>query len=149
MLVGEICNRAAVVVAADADLLSAAQLMRTQHVGYLVVTANGSEQGAPVGVLTDRDIVVEVVSKGVDPLQLKAEDAMSREPLVISADARPEHALRQMRTFGVRRTPVVDSAGRLVGVLALDDVLEWLAGALSDAAGVVRREQRIERQKRA
>jgi CBS domain-containing protein len=149
MLVGEICSRIAVVVASDADLVTAAQLMRTQHVGFVVVTAGASERGTPLGVLTDRDIVVEVVSKGVDPLQLKVEDAMSRDPLVISVEARPEHALRQMRTFGVRRTPVVDTAGRLVGVLALDDLLDWLAGALSDAAGIVRRGQRIERQLRA
>ncbi|HXQ32321.1 MAG TPA: CBS domain-containing protein [Steroidobacteraceae bacterium] len=149
MLVGEICNRNAVVVASDADLVTAAQLMRTQHVGFLVVTAGGAERSTPLGVLTDRDIVVEVVSKGVDPLQLKVEDAMSRDPLVISVEARPEHALRQMRTFGVRRTPVVDASGRLIGVLALDDLLDWLAGALSDAAGIVRRGQRIERQMRA
>ncbi|HXQ64642.1 MAG TPA: CBS domain-containing protein, partial [Steroidobacteraceae bacterium] len=71
MLVGEICNRNAVVVAADADLVTAAQLMRAQHVGFLVVTENGAERSTPLGVLTDRDIVVEVVSKGVDPLQLK------------------------------------------------------------------------------
>jgi CBS domain-containing protein len=149
MLVGEICNRAAIVIAADVDLVAAAQLMRTEHVGFLVVTADGSERGAPVGVLTDRDIVIEVVAKGVDALQLTAEDAMTRDPLVIGVDARPEHALRQMRAFGVRRTPVVDATGRLVGVLSLDDVLDWLAGALADAAGIVRREQRIERQLRA
>jgi predicted transcriptional regulator len=149
MLVGEISNRAVIVIAADADLVTAAQLMRTQHVGFLVVTPDGAERGTPVGVLTDRDIVIEVVSKGVDPLQLKVADAMSRDPLVIGVDARPEHALRQVRAFGVRRTPVVDAAGRLVGVLALDDLLEWLAGALADAAGIVRREQRIERQMRA
>jgi len=149
MVVGELCTRAPVLIEAKADLVTAAQLMRTQHVGFLVVTQDGSEGDAPLGVLTDRDIVIEVVSKGVDPLQLTADDAMSRDPLVIAADARPEHALRQMRAFGVRRAPVVDASGRLAGVLSLDDLLDWLAGALADAAGIVRREQRLERQMRA
>jgi CBS domain-containing protein len=149
MLVGELCNRKAVTVGPHVDLVNAAQLMRNHHVGFLVVTEDGSDLSKPIGVLTDRDIVIEVVAEGVDPLQLNVGDAMSREPLVMGADARPEHALAQMRAFGVRRTPVVDTKGLLTGVLALDDLLEWLAGALSDAAGLVHHEQRIERQLRA
>jgi CBS domain-containing protein len=149
MYVGDLCSRDVVTVAAATGLVEVAQIMRTRHVGFLVVTADGAANGIPGGVLTDRDVVVEVVSKGIDPLSLTAGDVMSRDPLVIAADARPEHALKQMRIFGVRRTPVTNAQGRLVGVLALDDLLDWLAGTLADAAGVVRREQRLERQLRA
>jgi CBS domain-containing protein len=149
MFVGEFCSKNAVTIPPSADLVQAAQLLRSGHVGFLVVTETGDPRGVPVGVLTDRDVVVEVVAKGVDPMAIKVADAMSRDPLVIAVGARPEYALRQMRTFGVRRTPVVDGNGRLVGVLSLDDVLDWLAGTLADAAGLVRREQRIERQLRA
>jgi CBS domain-containing protein len=149
MIVGDLCSRDVVTVAAATGLVEAALAMRTRHVGFLVVTGDGAANGIPSGVLTDRDVVVEVVSKGIDPLSLTAGDVMSRDPLVISVDARPEHALKQMRIFGVRRTPVTDAQGRLVGVLALDDLLDWLAGTLADAAGVVRREQRLERQLRA
>ena len=149
MNVGDLCSRDIVTVGTQAGIVEAAQAMRTRHVGFLVVTGDGAASGIPVGVLTDRDVVVEVVSKGIDPLSLTTGDVMSRDPLVIAVDARPEHALKQMRIFGVRRTPVTDAQGRLVGVLALDDLLDWLAGTLADAAGVVRREQRLERQLRA
>jgi CBS domain-containing protein len=149
MFVGEFCSRNPVTIGPTADLVEAAQAMREQHVGFLVVTEGGQPRGAPVGVLTDRDVVIEVVAKGVDPMAVTVGDAMSRDPLVVAVEARPEHALRQMRTFGVRRAPVVDGAGKLVGVLSLDDVLDWLASTLVDAAGAVRREQRIERQLRA
>jgi CBS domain-containing protein len=149
MFVGEFCSRNPVTIAATADLVEAAQAMRTQHVGFLVVTGDGNARGAPVGVLTDRDVVVAVVAKGVDPGAVTVADAMSRDPFVVRVDARPERALREMRTYGVRRAPVVDVEGRLVGVLSLDDVLDWLATTLLDAAGTVRREQRIERQLRA
>jgi len=145
MLVGDICSRDVVSIAAGVDLVNAANVMRTRHVGLLVVTADGSERGAPIGVLTDRDVVIEVVSKGVDPTQVKVEDAMSRDPVTTGVDERPEHALQNMRASGVRRMPVVDAHGKLDGVLSLDDPLHWVASALSDAAGVVRREQRVER----
>lgn len=149
MIVGDICGREPVVIGPNADLVEAARAMRAQHVGFLVVTHDGRTLGAPIGVLTDRDVVVEVVSRDVEPTSVTVADAMARDPLVIGVSARPEDALRQMRAFGVRRAPVVGESGGLVGVLSLDDLLDWLAAALSDAAGLVRHEQRIERQVRA
>lgn len=144
----DLCNRSPVTIAADASLVEAAQLMRARHVGFLVVTPDGGE-GAPIGVLTDRDIVIEVVSEGVDPTSVTAADAMTREPLVVGLDTSAEQVLAQMRAFGIRRAPVVDGTGCLVGVVALDDILDWLAGAIGNAAAVVRHEQRVERQLRA
>ena len=149
MNVEELCSRDVVTVAATTGLVEAAQAMRSRHVGFLVVTGDGAPDGIPIGVLTDRDIVVEVVSKGIDPRSLTTGDVMTRDPLVMGVAARPEHALKQMRIFGVRRTPVTNAQGRLAGVLALDDLLEWLASTLADAASVVRREQRLEHQLRA
>ncbi len=148
MSLADLCNRQPVLIAADASLVEAAQLMRARHVGFLVVTPDGLG-GPPLGVLTDRDIVVEVVSGGVDPTTVSAADAMTREPLTVAFDASPEQVLAQMRAFGVRRAPVVDARGELVGVIALDDLLDWLADAMGNAAAVVRHEQRVERQVRA
>ena len=148
MSLADLCNRTPITVAADASLVEAAQLMRARHVGFLVVTPDGGE-GPPIGVLTDRDIVVEVISEGVDPTSVTAADAMTREPLVVAYDATPEQVLAQMRAFGVRRAPVIDRSGQLVGVVALDDILDWLADAIGNAAAVVRHEQRVERQLRA
>jgi CBS domain-containing protein len=148
MSLADLCTRSPVTIAADASLVEAAQVMRARHVGFLVVTADGGD-GRPLGVLTDREIVVEVVSEGVDPTTVTVADAMTREPLLVSFDTSPEQVLAQLRAFGVRRAPVVDAAGRLVGVVALDDLLDWLAGAIGSAAAVVRHEQRVERQLRA
>jgi CBS domain-containing protein len=148
MSLADLCTRSPVTIAADASLVEAAQMMRIRHVGFLVVTADGGD-GRPLGVLTDRDIVVEVVSEGVDPTTIAVADAMTREPLLVSFDTSPEQVLAQMRAFGVRRAPVVDALGQLVGVVALDDLLDWLAGAIGNAAAVVRHEQRVERQLRA
>ncbi len=148
MSLADLCNRQPVLIAADASLVEAAQLMRARHVGFLVVTPDGLG-GPPLGVLTDRDIVVEVVSGGVDPTSVSAADAMTRDPLTVAFDASPEQVLAQMRAFGVRRAPVVGARGELVGVIALDDLLDWLADAMGNAAAVVRHEQRVERQIRA
>ena len=148
MSLADLCTRSPVTIAADASLVEAAQEMRARHVGFLVVTADGGD-GRPLGVLTDRDIVVEVVSEGVDPTSVTVADAMTREPLLVAFDTSPEQVLAQMRAFGVRRAPVVDGLGQLVGVVALDDLLDWLAGAIGSAAAVVRHEQRVERQLRA
>jgi CBS domain-containing protein len=148
MSLADLCNRSPVTIAADASLVEAAQSMRARHVGLLVVTPDGGS-GPPIGVLTDRDIVIEVVSEGVDATRVTVADAMSRQPLIVEFSASPEQVLAQMRAFGVRRAPVVDERGDLVGVIALDDILEWLAGAIGNAAAVVRHEQRVERQLRA
>jgi CBS domain-containing protein len=148
MSLADLCNRSPVIIAADASLVEAAQLMRSRHVGFLVVTPDGNA-GPPIGVLTDRDIVIEVVSEGVDPTSVTAADAMTRDPLVVDFGTSPEQVLAQMRAFGVRRAPVIDASGQLVGVVALDDVLDWLADAIGNAAAVVRHEQRVERQLRS
>jgi CBS domain-containing protein len=148
MSLADLCSRSPVTIAADASLVAAAQSMRARHVGLLVVTPDGGA-GPPIGVLTDRDIVIEVVSEGVDPTSVTVADAMTRQPLIVEFGATPEQVLAQMRAFGVRRAPVVDPSGDLVGLIALDDLLEWLAGAIGSAAAVVRHEQRVERQLRA
>lgn len=148
MSLTDICSRAPITIAADASLAEAAQRMRARHVGFLVVTADGTP-GRPLGVLTDRDIVVEVVSEGVDPTTLTAGDAMTADPLTVGVEATPEQVLAQMRAFGVRRAPVTDAAGDVVGVIALDDLIDWIAAALGNVAAVVRHEQHLERQLRA
>lgn len=127
-------------------MMTAAALMRDRHVGYLVViesTAAG-DSGKPVGVLTDRDIVVGILAKSVDPKTLRVGDVMSREPVVVEESKPLEAALRAMRRAGVRRVPVVGTAGQLVGVLSLDEVVEHLAKELAEASGSIRSELKRE-----
>jgi CBS domain-containing protein len=146
MSVASLCSRDVAVVSGGDGVVSAAQIMREQHVGYLVVTdPKRGGAAAPVGVITDRDIVIAVVASEVDPRSLTVGDAMTRQPLVLQERSSVEDALVQMRQIGVRRAPVVDASGGLIGVLSVDDVLDELAGKLMSIAACIRNEQRIER----
>jgi CBS domain-containing protein len=143
---GSICTRHVVTVRPGEDLVTAARLMREEHVGYLVV-AEAHPDGAlePVGVLTDRDIVVAVVAREVDARSLTVADVMTRKPMLVEEKESIESALRKMREIGVRRMPVVDPLRRLCGVLAVDDVIDLVSGQLANIAASIRNEQRIER----
>lgn len=147
MTVGEICRRKLVTVRERDELLAAARLMRIEHIGHvIVVEPDPALKGAvrPVGVVTDRDIIVSVVARGADPHALRVGDVMTRNPLVAQETSSVSWALRQMRRIGVRRLPVVDLAEHLVGVLLLDRVLDALAGELLDVACSIRNERRME-----
>jgi CBS domain-containing protein len=146
MNVGTHCKHQVVTVTPRTDLVAAAELMRAQHVGYLIVVEPEPRArfGRPVGVLTDRDIVISVVARNADPTLLTAGDVMNREPVVADEADSLDQALRTMRRIGVRRLPVVGANGMLTGVLSLDDVLDVLAAEISEVSGAVRNEQRIE-----
>jgi len=142
MNVGSVCKRRTITISARADLTEAARLMREHHVGYLIATE--SEPPRPVGVVTDRDIVISVVAEGADPKSLLVGDVMSEQPVTIGETDSVREALQTMRRMGVRRLPVVGSRGELTGILALDDVLEIVAREMADVSGTLSNEQRIE-----
>lgn len=146
MNVGEICCREVVTVRPFDELLAAARLMREKHVGYLIVTEPAPTERTyrPVGVLTDRDIVVSVVARESDPRTLRVEDVMTRKPVMVRMADTVTFALQEMRRIGVRRLPIIGKHEELVGVLSLDDILESLAGQLGDVAGSISREQGVE-----
>lgn len=127
---GDLCTRPAVVAPRSMDVIDAARLMREHHVGCLVVVEDTASGQVPVGILTDRDVVTEIVAKGLDPRTLRVEDVMSADPAVADAAETVPDVLAGMRRKGVRRLPVVDSRGVLQGIVALDDVLEALAEQL-------------------
>jgi CBS domain-containing protein len=146
MNVGTLCRRKTVTAKPFDDLATVSQLMRSEHVGCVIVVEPAVRESAfkPVGVVTDRDIVVSVVAKGVDPKALQVSDVMTREPVVAFEEESVGAALRKMRKIGVRRLPVVGNQEELVGVIALDDIIDQLVGELEDAAGSIRSEQLIE-----
>ena len=144
MTVSTICNPNVATVGAGEDVVEAAALMRKEHVGDLIVVERRGSANVPIGILTDRDIVVGVVAKRVSPDSVTVGDAMTRELLTVREDASLEFALREMRRHGVRRAPVVGANGDLVGVIALDDVIQHLAVQLSRLADVIRLEQDAE-----
>jgi predicted transcriptional regulator len=136
MPVSEFCNREVVVVRRGDSIDTAAKLMREYHVGDVVVVDQRDSVQIPLGVITDRDVVIEVVAAGVSPEQVTAGDIMSDELVSIEAEADLLDATARMRREGVRRIVVVDSDGGLLGILALDDVLEILAEEMNDLAQI-------------
>jgi len=144
MAIGEICTREVVVAASDIPVRNAAQLMREYHVGCIVLVSEDGGQRKPCGVLTDRDIVIAVTALGLDPDVIRAIDVAAKEVLEIREDAGLAETVAVMRAKGVRRLPVVDRNGLLVGIVAADDILELLAEELSALANMVSREHRRE-----
>ncbi len=144
MNVGQVCGRHIVTVLPGGDLTAAAALMREKHIGYLVVVESESMR-RPVGVLTDRDIVVSVVAMKVDPASLTVGDVMT--PRVVCTDEQSplDTALVQMRRNGVRRLPVLGAEGEVVGVLSIDDALQAIMNELDSAAGSIRLQREVER----
>jgi CBS domain-containing protein len=144
MKIGNLCHRNAITVRRNDELIKAAQLMRDRHIGYLVVVDSADGLERPVGVLTDRDIVITVVARETDPRSLRVGDIMTQQPITVSEADSLEKGLREMRRVGVRRLPVVGQRGELVGIVSLDDVLDIVAGQLQDIAGSIRNERLIE-----
>lgn len=149
MKVGQHCKRRVVCINSSADIVDAARMMREEHVGFLIVYEQGDDLRKPIGVLTDRDVVIEVVAKEVDPHAVTVKDAMTRQPLIANEDDELGEALQAMRMAGIRRVPVVDGRGGLTGVFALDDGIDLVTGLLCDISGSIKSEQRQEWHARA
>ena len=141
MAIGEICNREVVVAEKSLPVIEAARLMRSYHVGDVVVVENLPGGRKPVGIVTDRDIVVEVVAANVAAETLTVGDIMSPELVSVTEPEGVFEVIRYMHTKGVRRVPVVSKEGWLVGIVTLDDLLELLAEEMKDLAGLVSRER--------
>jgi signal-transduction protein with cAMP-binding, CBS, and nucleotidyltransferase domain len=150
MSIGEICNREVIVIEQGSTIMEAARLMRNHHVGTLVVVEKiaPADNVIPVGILTDRDIVIEMIAEEVDFDAVAIRDVMSYELVTARESDGIWDTMQRMRAQGIRRIPVVSDAGTLVGILAIDDLLELLAEELTDLAKLIRREHQREEKKR-
>lgn len=144
MKVGDYCKRAVVAIASSAEAAAAAKLMREEHVGFLIVYQEGDALRKPVGVLTDRDLVLGVMARDVDPHAVTVEDVMTRQPLIANDGDELSDMLQGMRLAGIRRVPVVDVRGALAGIMAIDDAIDVVTGLMCDIAGSIKSEQRHE-----
>jgi CBS domain-containing protein len=147
MKTGEICIRPVVTATADMPLAELTKVMRNRHVGCVVVVDKGAAR-KPIGIVTDRDIVVEVLAAGVDPAKVVVGDIMTGAPVLAHQDEDAMWALKLMRDKGIRRLPIVDGTGSLVGILALDDLIQHLGNALADVAQLIGSERLEENSRR-
>jgi CBS domain-containing protein len=136
MQVGSLIRRTVESVAPATSCLDAARRMRDMGVGSLVV----AEKRRPLGVLTDRDLVVRVLARGLDAEHVTVGEVMSERPVFVSQSRDVATVLELMRDEGVRRVPVVDDQHELVGVVALDDLVLAVSGQLSAIAEAIRKE---------
>jgi CBS domain-containing protein len=144
MSVGEFCNREVVVADKSTSLVVIAQLMREHHVGCIVITESQGEVKEPIGIITDRDIVLEIVAPQLDLEAVAVGDVMSGELLLAREVDGLWETLKRMRSRGVRRVPVINDENVLVGILTVDDILEILANEFSEVITVLNKERRKE-----
>jgi CBS domain-containing protein len=145
MAIGELCSREVVFVKLNESCALAAQLMREQHVGSLVVVREEGGRRLPAGIITDRDLAVGVMALGLDPRKTPVEAAMRPGVAVVREDEGVGRAIALMREHGARRLPVVDAGGALVGLVAADDLIELFGEEMAGLADVIGRGPRRER----
>ena len=136
MNIGEICTIQTVTCTRDETIQGAALLMRKHHVGDLIVFDQSGGAAVPVGIVTDRDIVVSVIALGLDPVGLQVDDIMSDDLLICRERDDVYETIEHMRLRGIRRMPVVNGAGGLTGVVSADDLLAFLAEEMGDLSRI-------------
>jgi CBS domain-containing protein len=148
VLLNEICVLDVASCGREASILEAARLMRQQHTGTLVVVDDPQGERVPVGIVTDRDIVVEALANELDPAKTTVARIMSARLVIAGGAEDVADALDRMRAHGVRRLPVVDAAGGLTGIVTLDDLLRIHAAQAGALADLVSKEQTHEQRAR-
>ncbi len=148
MLAGEYCNRDVVIVGKHDSIAKAAKLMRQHHVGDVLVVEPHNGERVPVGVLTDRDIVVELVAKEAELDKLTIQDVMSFKLITSNEKDDLMITIKRMRMNGIRRMPIVNQEGGLAGILSIDDILDVIAEQLMDVDQIIVNEQDREKERR-
>ncbi len=145
MMLSAVCTLDVASCSPRISVLEAARLMRQKHTGDLVVVDDDEDGQEPIGVITDRDIVVEVLANDLNPVTTTVGSVL-RHPVVVAHDSEdPATALERMRTHGVRRIPIVSQHNRLIGILTVDDLLRLLATDVNTLTEIVSRQQHHER----
>ncbi|RTR06921.1 CBS domain-containing protein [Halomonas nitroreducens] len=148
MRIGECCNRDLVIAAPHTEILDAAKMMRRHHVGDLIIAEMHDGLPRPLGMLTDRDLVVEVMAQEVSPSEITVADVMTPELVTVPEDLDVWETGERMRHHGVRRMPVVDQDGALVGLITLDDLLVLFTETLDNMTCLIRTEMDSEAKRR-
>jgi len=144
MPIGNIRTREVVVASRDTTVNQVARLMRSHHVGDVVVVDEVDGRQVPCGIITDRDIVIGLVAQGLDPDTIAAGDMMMREITVGRELDGIADTIEIMRVKAVRRLPIVDALGTLVGIVTADDLLQLLSEEMSSLSAMINRERRRE-----
>lgn len=141
MTAGELCIRRIVTAERDESVVDAARRMLDENVGDLVVVEQFADSAIPIGIVTDRDLTLGVLSRGTPAaFELRVRDVMQTELITAYDDEDATSALAKLDRCKVRRIPVVNHSGVLQGILTLDDLISWIREQLDHAAAVVARQ---------
>ncbi len=144
MSIGDICNKEVVCVKMHDSIFQAALLMRQFHVGDLIVTNHIGGKTIPIGILTDRDIVIKVIAKQIEPNSILVGDIMSSELSIANENDSVFEVLDMMVDTGVRRMPIINQTEGLVGIISIEDLIEQMAQQLSSISSVLYKGQQME-----
>ena len=136
MAIDECCQENVVTAGPDASTMDIIGLMEDRNVGSVVIT----EKKKPVGIITDRDIILRVIANEKDPSKIKVKDVMTKNPMVLAGDIGLFDVLKQMEGKKFRRLPVVDAKGQLKGIITVDDLLRLFISELSSVASILERQ---------
>jgi CBS domain-containing protein len=146
MSIKDFCQRNVVTVTTGQSVLQAANAMKDRHVGDVVVLS--SETGKPIGIVTDRDIVNEVAAENIVADDLNIEDIIVHDLKVVHEEDGIFQVISAMKDYGVRRMPIVNNQGSVVGICCLDDLLELLADEIGLLSQIPRVQISFEKQKK-
>lgn len=148
MKLKELCVLEVACCPRDASVAAAARLMRQLHTGDLIVVDETDGAREPIGIVTDRDIIMQVVAEGRDPNQTEVAAVMGTPLVIANLDEDVDVAVERMKTHGVRRLPIVDDSGNIYGILTLDDIQRLQAEQAGALAAIVSKEQTREHRHR-
>ncbi|VTU36323.1 Hypoxic response protein 1 [Variovorax sp. PBS-H4] len=138
MNIGSICTRRMIAVDSNSTLAQAAGLMREHHVGALIVTSQTAAGPCVTGVVTDRDLVIDVLARGLETAGIKIGDLASDKIASVPEEIDIVGATAAMEAHGVRRMLVTDGEKRVTGIVSLDDLMDACAKELAGLAAVIR-----------
>lgn len=141
----ELCNQNVIKVAKDESVLNAAKLLRNEHVGCLVVAEESNGTSKPVGIVTDRDIVVKALAPNINLSTTHVCEIVTSKLITANVQDDIHTALDLMRHHGIRRIPLVDDDGHLKGVITVDDLFAHLGEELHGLSRAIYMEQSREK----
>jgi CBS domain-containing protein len=145
MKLSELCNNKVVTVTSEDTVFYACKLLRNEHVGCLVVVDLYEGNSKPIGIITDRDVVVKVIAPDVVINKVLVKDVIDSKFITANINDDPHTALVLMRKHGIRRIPIINDTGELEGIITIDDLFEYLSNELNQLTRAIFMEQKREK----
>ncbi|NIP38965.1 MAG: CBS domain-containing protein [Candidatus Dadabacteria bacterium] len=136
MSISTLCNKQVICVEMGTSIDEVGKLMEEKNIGCVVVIDNEK----PCGLVTDRDILIRVINQGLSPAETYVDDIMSELVMTLDEDMGLHEALEKVKGMSVRRFPVTDKNGNLIGIVTLDDIIYLLGKEMSDVASIIKSE---------